>query len=195
MKTSEKNKFKIVFNSPVIISFSIICFVATILGYVTLGASDLLFFSVYRSSFADPLAYFRIFGHVFGHADFEHFLGNMTFILLLGPLLEEKYGAKKLALIMLLTAVITGAVQVFIFNGALLGASGIVFAFILLSSITSIKGDGIPLTFILVAVLYIGQEIFSGIFISDNVSQITHIVGGIVGAVIGFVLAKPKSKV
>ena len=41
---------------------------------------------------------------------------------------------------------------------ALLGASGVVFAFIMLSSFTCIKEKEIPLTFILVAVLYIGTR-------------------------------------
>ena len=49
-----------------------------------------LLFSVYRSSFLNPFTYFRLIGHVFGHADWEHFLGNITLILVVGPLLEEK---------------------------------------------------------------------------------------------------------
>ena len=57
----------------------------------------------------------------------------------------------------------------------LLGASGVVFALILLSSFTSMKEGEIPLTFILVAALYIGQQIYQGIFVNDNVSNLTHI--------------------
>ena len=68
----------------------------------------------------------------------------------------------------------------------LLGASGIVFAFILLSSITVREQGTIPLTFLLVALMYIGQQVYEGIFLSDNVSQITHIAGGAVGSCLGF---------
>ncbi len=189
-----KNKIKIGFNSPVIITFTAICLIATILGAITNSYTDTLFFSVYKSSLTNPLTYIRFVGHIFGHADFEHFLGNITLLLLLGPLLEEKYGSKKLILIIFGTAIITGLIQFMFFNSALLGASGVVFAFILLSSITSVKGNAIPLTFILVAILYIGNELYSAIFIYDNVSQITHIVGGICGASFGFLLAKKSGK-
>jgi membrane associated rhomboid family serine protease len=59
-----------------------------------------------------------------------------------------------------------------------------------LSSLANLQSKSIPLTFVLVAVFYIGQEIVNGVFVKDNVSQLTHIVGGICGAVIGFYLGK-----
>lgn len=74
----------------------------------------------------------------------------------------------------------------------LLGASGVVFAFILLASLTSIEEEKIPLTFILVALIYIGQQVYDGIFIRDNVSNLTHILGGIVGSGLGYVMNKNK---
>ena len=45
-----------------------------------------------------------------------------------------------------------------------------------------------PLTFIIVAVLYIGQQVYQGLFVADNISQMGHIVGGLVGSVLGFVM-------
>ena len=50
----------------------------------------------------------------------------------------------------------------------------------------------IPLTFILVAVLYIGEQIYQGVFIDDDVSNFTHILGGVCGAVLGYYLNKGK---
>jgi len=185
---------KIAFNSPVILVFVIICFGALILNTVTGGIANRLFFSVYRSSFFDPLTYIRMIGHVFGHANWYHFYGNITMLLLVGPLLEEKYGSWNIAIIMLITGIITGFINILIFPTGLLGASGIVFALILLSSITS-KGDGkIPLTFIIVAIVYIGGQVYEGIFIDDNVSNLTHIVGGILGASFGHFMNKNKVK-
>ena len=67
-----------------------------------------------------------------------------------------------------------------------------VFAFILMSSFTSFKEGEIPLTFILVAVLYIGQQIVQGITVNDNVSNMAHIIGGIVGGAIGYALNRKK---
>ncbi len=188
-------KVKIIFNSPVVITFTAICFLATLLGVITNGYISQLLFSVYRAPLSDPLTYVRFIGHVFGHADFNHFMSNVMYILLIGPLLEEKYGSKNFAVIIIITAIITGLVQFIFVQSALLGASGVVFALIILSSVTSFKGGGIPITFILVAVLYIGQEIINAIFVFDNVSQMTHIVGGIVGAMIGFAFSAKKSKI
>ncbi|HOC35104.1 MAG TPA: rhomboid family intramembrane serine protease, partial [Ruminococcus flavefaciens] len=94
----EKNKInlKISFNSPVVLTFSIICLAALILGIVTGDRSTLRLFSVYRAPFSDPLTYFRFFGHVFGHAGWDHFIGNITMLLVVGPMLEEKYGSKNI---------------------------------------------------------------------------------------------------
>lgn len=128
--------------------------------------------------------YVRLIGHVFGHAGYDHLISNMLFILLLGPILEEKYH-DKLITVILVTAVVTGVIHnIFAPNIQLLGASGVVFAFILLASITG-NQNGIPLTLILVAVLWIGGEIVDGLTASDNISQLTHIIGGISGAMMG----------
>ncbi len=71
-------------------------------------------------------------------------------------------------------------------------SSGVVFAFILLASLTSFQEGKIPLTFILVAFIYIGQQVYEGMFIHNNVSNLTHIIGGVVGTGLGFVMNKNK---
>lgn len=178
---------RISFNSPVILGFTIICFITLLLDLLTNGSTNLLFFSVYHSPLGNPLTYVRFIGHIFGHAGWEHFIGNFMLILIVGPLLEEKYGSADLLFVILATALVTGiANYVFFPQYRVLGASGVVFAMILLSSFTSFKEGTIPLTFILVAVLYIGRQIYSAIFILDNVSNFSHILGGIVGAALGF---------
>ncbi len=186
-----KKRIRITFNSPVILSFVGVCLLALILDKITGGISTLKLFSVYRSSFLNPLTYVRLIGHIFGHAGWSHFINNIMMILILGPMLEEKYGSKDILLVILITAVVTGAFHM-IFSPftRLLGASGVVFAFILLSSLTSIDDGGIPVTFILVAVIYIGEQIYQLIAITSNVSNITHIIGGAVGATFGFVSNK-----
>ena len=67
---------------------------------------------------------------------------------------------------------------------------GIVFAFILLTSFTGFKNGEIPMTFILVTIIFIGQQIFDGLTVKDNISNISHIVGGMVGAFAGYNLNK-----
>lgn len=182
-----KRKLQLSFNAPVVLGFTILCFVVLILDTVTNGNITNSFFSVYRSSLVNPATYIRFFGHVVGHAGWDHFMGNIMMILVVGPLLEEKYGSSNILFVILSTALVTGIVNfVFFSNVQLLGASGVVFAFILLSSLTSITEGKIPITFILVAIIYIGEQVYSGIFINDNVANLTHIIGGLVGSVLGY---------
>ena len=186
-------KIRLSFNSPVILGFTLACFIVLILDKVTGSASTRAFFSVYRSSLASPFTYIRFFGHVLGHASWDHFFGNIMMLLVVGPLLEEKYGSANILFVTLTTALVTGVINFIFFpHVQLLGASGVVFAFILLASLTSIEEEKIPLTFILVALIYIGQQVYDGIFIRDNVSNLTHILGGIVGSSLGYVMNKNK---
>ena len=189
-----KKKYKITFNSPVVLGFVFICFVAMVLNYLTAGASNRAVFMTYHSSLAYPMTYVRLFTHVLGHADWDHFIGNMMYILLLGPMLEEKYGSARVLEVIVGTAFVTGIVNyVFFWNVALCGASGVCFAFILLSSFTKFREGEIPLTVILVAAIFLGQQIYEGITLDDNVSNMAHIIGGIVGGMLGISLNK-KSK-
>lgn len=186
-------KIRLSFNSPVILGFTLACFIVLILDKVTGSASTRAFFSVYRSSLASPFTYIRFFGHVLGHASWDHFFGNIMMLLVVGPLLEEKYGSSNILFVILATALVTGVINFIFFpHVQLLGASGVAFAFILLASLTSIEEEKIPLTFILVALIYIGQQVYDGLFIRDNVSNLTHILGGIVGSSLGYVMNKNK---
>lgn len=184
-----KKGLRISFNAPVALGFMALCVGAQVLNIVTGGWANRALFSVYRASLLNPLTWVRCVGHVLGHADWNHLMNNMMYILILGPMLEEKYGSEDLMLVVLATAVVTGVVTMAFFpRVALLGASGVVFAFILLSSITATDGESIPVTFILVALIYLGQQVYEGVFVADNVSQLGHILGGAVGSALGFAM-------
>ena len=190
-----KKKLRLSFNAPAVLTFTALCVIAQLISMLTRGESNRVLFSVYRASLLDPLTWVRCFTHVLGHAGWDHLLGNIMYILILGPMIEEKYGTATTAFIMAATALVIGVINMVFFPGVmLLGASGIVFAFILIASITIREDNTIPVTFILVAVLYLGQQIWQGLFSQDNVSQMAHIVGGAVGAVLGFLLGKAKQK-
>lgn len=187
-------KIKITYNSPVVLTFTLLSLGALIMGYFTGGGSTRLLFSVYRSPLTDPLTYLRMFTHVLGHGDISHYMGNFTVILLVGPMLEEKYGGRRLLAMIAFTAAVTGIINMLFFpTTALLGASGVAFMMILLSSYANSRSGEIPLTLIFVAVLYLGTEIINGIFASDNISQTAHIIGGVTGGGFGWVISK-KSK-
>ena len=184
---------KISFNAPVTLAFVFLSLLSLILGFLTGGASTRMLFMTWRSPLINPLTWLRFFTHVLGHAGWQHYVGNMSYILLLGPMLEEKYGSQKIIEVIGITAVITGlANYIFFPASALCGASGVVFAFILLTSFTNFRYGEIPLTFILVAFVFIGQQVAEGLFLADNISQFTHILGGIVGAVTGYALSGKK---
>ena len=185
---------RITYNSPVVLTFALISLGALLLGMVTGGSSTMLLFAVYPSSPTNPLTYIRLFGHVLGHSDFTHFFGTMTLFLVVGPPLEEKLGSRDLLFAIAVTAVVSGLVQiVFGGNTALLGASGVVFMMIILSSITGSKKGDIPLTLILVCIIYLGGEIWEGLTTSDTVSQLAHITGGLCGMGLGLFSAKGRT--
>ena len=188
-----KKLIRLQYNSPVVLSFALIALGALLLGKVTDGWTTTHLFSVYRSSLADPLTYPRFFLHVLGHASYSHYINNMMMILVVGPPLEEKYGSRSLLYAILITAFVAGLVQWTFFPGsALLGASGIVFMMIVMASLSGMRDGYIPITLILVQVLYLGGEVANGVTQSDNISQLTHIIGGLCGAFLGLSMSRGR---
>ena len=186
-----KRTFRLQYNAPVVLSFALLSLGALLLGVLTGGRSTKLLFSVYRCPLSDLLAWPRFVLHVLGHSGYAHYIGNMMMILVVGPPLEEKYGSRPLFWSIFLTALVAGMVQWLFFpHTALLGASGIVFMMIVMSSLAGMKDGAIPVTLILVLILYVGGEIVKGVALSDNVSQLTHVIGGLCGAFLGMGLRK-----
>lgn len=185
---------KISYNAPVALTFALISLLALVANYFTNGWVNANLCSVYRCSLlADPLGFFRFFGHVLGHSGYAHYIGNMVLILVLGPNLEDRFGSWNVLWAILFTALVSGLVQFIFFPGtALLGASGIVFMMILLSSFGGVKNGTIPTTLILVAIFYLGGELWDAIFVRDNISQLTHIIGGLCGTILGFILSSGR---
>ena len=144
------------------------------MGHLTNGWTTYHLFSVYRSSLADPLFFVRLFGHLLGHAGWDHFIGNMLLFLVIAPPLEERYGSRTLLSGILMTALV----------------SGIVFMLIMLSSLAGSRNGGIPITLILVGALYLSQQVYDILFVQDNVANFMHIVGGACGTVFGFAVRR-----
>ncbi len=174
------------YNSVVILSFFFISFFSFILNFITKGKSNKILFSSYRSSLLNPLTYVRLILHIFGHASWSHFMNNFLYILLIGPMIEEKYGSINLIIMISLTAVITGILNTLFSKKRILGASGIVFMLIVLSSFVNITSGKIPVTLILICIFYVVNEIISGIFKKDDISHIGHLIGAVCGFVFGF---------
>ena len=175
-------------SSPVTLGFAGLSLLALLLNTLTGGASNCALFSVYRFSPGDLLGYLRLVLHVLGHANFAHYAGNMSLLLVLGPLVEKQYGAGRYLIMIVITALVTGLAHIVLSPGtAALGASGVVFMLILLAAMAGRSGGKVPLTLIVVAVIYLGGELAGGLFGQDNVSQLAHIAGGVCGIVFGMI--------
>ena len=187
---------RIQYNSPVILTYALLSLGALGLAALTEGRTNWLFFSVYRAPFTDPLMYLRVFTHAIGHANLSHFIGNFILILLVGPMLEEKYGGKMLGIMIVVTALVTGVLHMAVSEHAKLGASGVVFMLMLLASFTNLQKGRIPLTLILALFVFIGREVISSqtAEIGNNIAYMSHIVGGICGAAFGFIANKNKMR-
>lgn len=176
------------YNSPVVLTFTLIAMLVLAFDPVTnYTMISSVFVIIPNSSFLDPMTWVRILGHILGHANWEHLLANFAIILLIGPILEEKYGSMRLLIMILFTALVTGVLVTLFFREGLLGASGVAFMMILLGSFTNSKAGKIPLTFILIAAIYLGRELVAA-FSEDQISQMAHIIGGVVGGLFGFAL-------
>jgi membrane associated rhomboid family serine protease len=182
---------RIRYNAPVTLTFAIISAVVLVIAQLAGEGIIVNFFSIGATlDFSNPLQWLRLVTHTMGHADWAHFMANFAFVLLLGPILEEKYGSGSLLFMMAVTALVTGLLNVLLLSTGLLGASGIVFMMILLISFTNIRAGEIPLTFILILALYLTREIVTAVR-EDSISQFAHIVGGICGSLFGF--TRPRS--
>ena len=180
-------KLKITYNAPVVLTFALLALVVTFL-----PMSVRVHYFAAHPDFVEWSSYTGLFTHMLGHANWEHYLGNFMLILLLGPILEERHGSMKLIAMMLLTALVTGLANVMLSSSPLMGASGIVFMMILLASTANIKAGELPLTFIAVAIIYLGGEIYRAVANTDQVSHMAHLIGGAAGGLFGFLGAKRK---
>lgn len=179
---------RIKYNAPTTLTFTLICVLILALDTFVFPTLAETWFSApgrgafQSGSFRD---YVRLVTHVAGHADLNHFLSNFAFILLLGPMLELAYGSLTLLLMIVITSLVTGVLNTLLFPMGLMGASGVVFMMILLSSFTNFSKGEIPLTFVLIMILYLGREVLSS-FQRNSVSEFAHIIGGLCGSLFGY---------
>ncbi len=174
---------RIKYNAPVILTYSLLSI--CVLVFSGNGMLSRYFSSPGQLAFFNPYFYFRLLSYITAHANWSHLMGNFMIILLVGPLLEEKYGSATLLEMIFITAVTTALLNAFLFSNSLIGGSGVAFMLILLSSFSNIRAREIPLTFILIAALYIGSEVVSTLKV-DKISQFSHLAGGFIGAGYGF---------
>lgn len=181
-------------SSPVTLGFAGLSLLVWLVALITGGGSTKLLFSVYRSSPGDFFFWPRLFLHPLGHVSFSHLATNMAFFLMLGPLVEKHYGRRKMLVMLAVSSLAIALVHLALSpDKAALGASGLVFMMIMLSAISGRSRGKIPLTTILVAIIYLGRELTNGIIGQDSISQLAHITGGVCGLIFGWFLSRGKA--
>ena len=179
------------YNSFITLTIFFISLVIVGINYITDGKANKYLFSTKRGSLLNPMTYIRFFTHILGHSDFKHFSNNYLKILILGPLIEEKYGSELFLLMILITAFITGIVNFIKTDVSLRGASNISFMLTVLSAFVNLTSNQIPLTLILVIIFYVIDEI-KDLNKDDNIAHYGHLTGAVCGGVFGFISMKPE---
>ncbi|GAX20949.1 hypothetical protein FisN_1Lh390 [Fistulifera solaris] len=180
---------KLTVTAPVILSFVLVCTLLHFIGGWSQSVQRMLaVHDTWKTS--RLLQYTSLVTHIFVHSSFGHLRGNMTHLLLVGPSVEHAFGSQNISIIMMVVAIVSAFAHILVGNNYShqLGASGVVFACILLNSLVGASHGKIPMAFVLVAILYLGEELalFFNVWNPDGISHHAHLTGGIVGAVAGF---------
>ncbi len=180
------------YNSPVILTYFFICLIILLIDKLCKGKFSATFFTTYKNdSLLNPLTYFKLISHSLGHTDWDHLYSNFIKILLIGPLIEEKYGSINLLIAMIITSLIIGIINKLFGKGGILGASGVAYMLILLSSFVNMENGKIPITLTLIILFFVVDEVIK-LFRrkKDGVSHLGHITGAICGVVFGILTLK-----
>lgn len=193
---SNKILRRIVVNAPILLGFVCLCTLLHMIAEIVPGLPQILGVDDAFTQLWNPFSYLSLFTHVLAHSDWGHLKGNMVHLLLVGPAVEHEFGSRNLLLIILLVAFSSAMVHLAV--GAdhtyQLGASGVVFACILLSSLVTASAACIPLSFVIVAIWWLGDELFKFFFSGDGVSHHAHISGGIVGTMAGYYIHRQRAE-
>lgn len=176
------SNIKFDYNSVVIITYLLICIIAWFINKITVGKSNKLLFESYRSSPLNPMTYIRLFTHSIGHKDWDHMVNNFLIILLIGPMIEEKYGSTNLIIMLLITSLVIALFNIIFNNYSILGASGNAYMLIVLSSFSNIQEGTIPITVVLICIFYVIGELKRTI--TERKSKTYHD-GHLIGALCG----------
>jgi rhomboid protease GluP len=182
--TSTPQSWKVTLDAPVTL---LLVAAAAVLVLVPGSTALLRLDPIGPTALFNPRWYLGVVGHVLAHQNFAHFIGNASLFLLLAPGLERRFGALGFAILLGLLAAVTGvsaSVVLFFTQKSLVGASGVVFALIFLHAMVEGRGREVPLTAILLGVLWGSKELL-GLFDASNVSNSAHLNGALWGFLFG----------
>lgn len=135
--------------------------------------------------------YWQFLTYMFTHATVSHFIFNMLSLYIFGTAVERRVGSREFLLYYLLTGVLSGVASYAMFyvantNTVLLGASGAIYALLMLFSVLYPKSviyvfGLIPVQAPMLIILYFIIELISGLSAHDGVAHMTHLSGLVFG--------------
>ncbi len=139
----------------------------------------------------------RLLTSMFLHGSPTHILFNMFALYIFGPLLEQRIGWRKFALIYLISGLLAAVASVFFYSRAL-GASGAIMGvigvlIILMPNLELLMFFFIPAPLWMAGIIYAAIDVF-GIFVPSGVANIAHLVGMGAGLAAGMGLKGHKRK-
>lgn len=202
---AKKNSLKFIFDSPVVLVFSVVSAVIFISDLILkLNLSEKIFEcpgakSVPAFDFKSALSYVKLVIYPFGGENSTSFFLNIGFILLLGPVLEERYGSIMLALMIFITSLVGGVLTACVSTFGIYGCGGIVFMMIILSVLSVFIKKQLPVSWIFIFALYLAFSLFSGKkisgfmpFMQNNVPVFIQLASGVCGSLFGFFVCPKK---
>ncbi len=201
----KKNPKHLIFDSPVVLSFVLISLVIFIADCAS--SSFVSSFLACRASkgevpfnFSSFIDYIRLILYVFGYHSSSDFFITMMVLLLLGPLIEERYGSSIFSLMIFVTSLSGGVLTATLSSENLLGSKGIAFMLIILSFLSEFSKGYIPASCLLSFILFF-MDGFIGLksdmhfsdFTQYSVKVLVLLASGISGSLFGF-LASPKKR-
>lgn len=208
---AKKSKLRFVYDSPVVSTFVIVSallFVTDVFFLKGKVVSSFLTCPGTKKSagfdafnFKSALDYVKIFTHIFGNSAWENLFVNFAFILVSGPVFEEKYGSVYIFVMCLTAGIVSGVLNACMSSFASTGAASIVFTMIFLSMITAFSKKTFSVSSLLILLLYIGYEFYCVIKLSGGggfkavllVPVCADLIAGICGSLFGFFVS-PKKK-
>lgn len=191
MASERLGPFRLRLDAPVTLAFAGLALLATL----TPGANALLRLDPLSvTALLNPRWYLGLVGHVFAHQNLVHLAGNLAMLLLLGPGLERQLGSRRFLVILAALIVVTGASASLLLaftQRSLVGASGLVFALIMIHSLHGTRQREIPVSALLLALLWGAQELV-GLFDHTQIANSAHLNGALWGFLFGVYLL-PRS--
>lgn len=136
--------------------------------------------------------------YMFVHGGFTHLLFNMIFMAFFAPTLENMIGSRRFLEIFFLAGILAGAVQVLVFGGAVVGASGGLYgvfaALALLAPQIRVFVFFIPIRITHALLLFAAMDIFGMMGGGGGIAHLAHLTGAVVGLYYGYTLKGGKAK-